>query len=118
MTEFRESAVEAAGFRLRYLEAGPVQSAGDPPLVHLHGAGGMRLNRAHDLLAQRCRVIAFEMPGFGTSAENTRTRNQAELATTMGRAVAALGLDRYNLMGTSFGARTALYLAAQAPERI
>jgi pimeloyl-ACP methyl ester carboxylesterase len=36
----------------------------------------------------------------------------------MAAAARALGLDRFNLMGTSFGARTALYLAAQAPERV
>src|SRR5262249_40054239 len=29
-----------------------------------------------------------------------------------------LGLDRFNLMGTSFGAKTALWLALYAPERV
>ena len=123
MIEFREGQVEVDGFRIRYLEGGPSPSTDGPStdgpvLVHLHGAGGLRLSPAHDLLAKQYRVIAFEMPGFGVSAENTRTQNQAELAATMGRAAAALGLGRYNLMGTSFGARTALYLAAQAPEQI
>jgi pimeloyl-ACP methyl ester carboxylesterase len=110
---FRENHVEADGFRIRYMEAGD-----GPPLVHLHGAGGLRLNPAHDLLAKHYRVIAFEMPGFGASAENTRTQNQAELAATMEAAAAKLGLDRFNLMGTSFGGKTALWLAAQAPERV
>lgn len=113
MIEFHEHHVEADGFRIRYMEAGDGE-----PLVHLHGAGGLRLNPAHELLAQRYRVIAFEMPGFGASAENTRTRNQAELAATMATAAADLGLDRFNLMGTSFGGKTALFLAAQAPERV
>ena len=111
--EFREYHVGVDGFRIRYMAAGE-----GPPLVHLHGAGGMAINRAHALLAQHFCVIAFEMPGFGASAENTRTQNQAELARTMALAAAALGLDRFNLMGTSFGARTALYLAAQAPKRV
>jgi len=111
--EFREFQVEADGFRIRYMEAGD-----GPPLVHLHGAGGLRINPAHSLLARQYRVIAFEMPGFGASPENTTTQNQAELARTMARAVGALGLDRFDLMGTSFGARTALYLAAQASEKI
>jgi pimeloyl-ACP methyl ester carboxylesterase len=111
--EFREGLVEADGFRIRYLEAGD-----GPVLVHLHGAGGLRLNPAHALLAEHYRVIAFEMPGFGASAENTRTQNQAELARAMGAAAAGLGLDRFNLMGTSFGARTALYLATQRPESV
>jgi pimeloyl-ACP methyl ester carboxylesterase len=113
MTGFREQHVEADGFRIRYLEAGD-----GPPLVHLHGAGGLRLNPAHELLAKRHRVIALEMPGFGASPENTRTQDQAGLARTMAAAAAALGLDQFNLMGTSFGARTALWLASQAPERV
>jgi pimeloyl-ACP methyl ester carboxylesterase len=110
---FSEGHVEADGFRIRYVEAG--QGA---PLVHMHGARGLRLTPAHDLLSRQFRVIAFEIPGFGQSPENTRTRNMPELASTMGRAVEKLGIDKFNLMGTSFGARTALWLALQQPERV
>src|SRR3954463_3395284 len=110
---FREGYVEADGFRIRICEAG--QGA---PLVHLHGAGGLRLNRAHDLLAERHRVIAVEMPGFGQSEENTRTGSMAELAATMEKAADALGLDRFDLMGTSFGGKAALWVAVQHPERV
>src|SRR5437588_2110505 len=110
---FRESFVEADGFRIRYMEGGE-----GPALVHLHGAGGLRLTPAHDLLARHFRVVAFEMPGFGASAENTRTQSMPELAITMAAAAAKLGLDRYNLMGTSFGGKTALWLALQQPERV
>jgi pimeloyl-ACP methyl ester carboxylesterase len=56
--------------------------------VHLHGAGGLRLNPAHDLLARQFRVIAFEMPGFGAE-ENQRTRTMPELAATMAKAAAS-----------------------------
>src|ERR1700736_3897208 len=98
MTGFREHQVEADGFRIRYLEAGD-----GPPLVHLHGAGGLRLNAAHELLAKQHRVIAFEMPGFGASEENNTTKDQVGLARTMAAAATQLGLDRFNLMGTSFG---------------
>ena len=82
---FEERFVAADRFRIRYLEAGT-----GTPLVHLHGAGGMRVSPAHELLASKYRVIAFEMPGFGASAENTRTRDQAELARTMAAATGAL----------------------------
>src|SRR5437867_12075127 len=112
-TAFREGFVEVDGFRIRYMEAG--QGA---PLVHLHGAGGPRVTPAHDLLARHFRVVAFEMPGFGQSPENTRTRSMPELASTMAQAVARLGLDTFNLLGTSFGGKTALWLALQAPERV
>src|SRR5258708_3009164 len=57
---FREGFVEADGFRIRYAEAGE-----GAPLVHLHGAGGLRLSRTHDLLAREFRVNALEMTGFG-----------------------------------------------------
>ncbi|MBV8889357.1 MAG: alpha/beta fold hydrolase [Alphaproteobacteria bacterium] len=110
---FSEDFVEADGFRIRYLAGGD-----GPPLVHLHGAGGLRLNPAHDLIARQFRVVAFEMPGFGNSAENQRTRDLPDLAATMARAIDRLGLEAFSLMGTSFGARVALWLALQQPERV
>jgi pimeloyl-ACP methyl ester carboxylesterase len=110
---FREGFVEADGFRIRYCEAGQ-----GTPLVHLHGAGGLRLNVAHDLLAARYRVVAIEMPGFGRSEENMRTGTMPELAATIVKATDALGLDRFDLMGTSFGGKAALWLAVRYPERV
>jgi pimeloyl-ACP methyl ester carboxylesterase len=110
-TGFTEAYVEADGFRIRYLEAGSGQ-----PLVALHGAGGVHLTRAHDLLAERYRVIALEVPGFGSSAANERTQSYPELAHTLVSAVRQLGVERFNLWGTSFGGRVALWLAIGAPE--
>ena len=112
-TAFSEGYVEVDGFRIRYMESGE-----GTPLVHLHGAGGLRLTPAHDLLCRHFRVVAFEMPGFGQSPENSRTRSMPELASTMGQAIKNLGLDSFNLMGTSFGGTTALWLALQAPARV
>lgn len=112
-SQFAEGHVEVDGFNIRFAEAGDGE-----PLIHLHGAGGMRLTPAHDLLAERYRVIAFEMPGFGHSPENTRSQTMAELAMTMARAVGALGIGEFNLWGTSFGGKAALWLAAQAAGRL
>jgi pimeloyl-ACP methyl ester carboxylesterase len=110
---FRESHVDADGFRIRYMEAGE-----GVPLVHLHGAGGLRLTPSHGLLARRFRVLAFEMPGFGESPVNTRTETMAEMASTLVRAIDKIGLDSFNLMGTSFGGKTALWVALQATQRV
>ena len=112
-TAFREGFVDAGGFRIRYMEAGH-----GTPLIHLHGAGGPRLTRGHDLLSLHRRVIAFEMPGFGNSAENTRTATMPELAATMADAVANLGIAQFDLLGTSFGGKVALWLAAQRPDGV
>ena len=110
---FREGFVEADGFRIRYMAAGEGTT-----LVHLHGAGGMRLTRAHELLSRRYRVVVFEMPGFGQSAENARTQSVSELGDTMAAAVNGLGAERCNLLATSFGARVALWMALRHPERV
>ena len=110
---FREGAVEADGFRIRYTEAGEGTA-----LIHLHGAGGMELTRGHELLSRQYRVIALEMPGFGESAENTRTARMADLAATMAVAVKNLEIDRFNLLGTSFGGAVALLLAMLHPGRV
>jgi len=110
---FREAFVEADGFKIRYMEGGD-----GPPLVHFHGAGGLRLSRAHALFAEQFRVIAFEVPGFGRSAENTKSESMGDLARTMAQAAVNLGIETYNLMGTSFGGRLASWLAVQFPERL
>ena len=112
-TRFIEGFVEANGFRIRTMEAGQ-----GTPLIHLHGAGGPRLTPSHHLLSQHYRVIAFEMPGFGRSPENTRTATMQDLAATMAEAITNLRIDRFNLLGTSFGGKTALWLAAQQPDRV
>ena len=52
---FSEKFVEADGFRIRYRETGQGN-----PLVCLHGGGGLRLSRAHEMLAKTRRVVAFE----------------------------------------------------------
>jgi len=112
-TAFTEGFVEADGFRIRYMEAGQ-----GTPLIHLHGAGGLRMTRAHDLLSKHYRVIVFEMPGFGRSPENTRSTTMADLAATMAAALNNMQIDRFNLLGTSFGGKVALWLAAQQPLRV
>lgn len=112
-TAFVQRYVEADGFQIRYVEAGS-----GPVLVCLHGAGGFRMSRAHDLLAERYRVIVFELPGFGESPVNERSTSSADLARTMAKAVAALGIERYSLWGTSFGGRIGCWLAVQYADRL
>src|SRR5262245_37756525 len=110
---FKEALIEADGFVIRYVEAGVGH-----PVVCLHGGGGLRLSPAYDLLARSYRVIAFEMPGFGTSPENKRSTSIEDLARSMNAAVSALGVERYSLMGTSFGSKVALWMAIQKPEAV
>jgi pimeloyl-ACP methyl ester carboxylesterase len=84
---FAERFIRADGFEIRYLESGD-----GPPLVCFHGAGGLRLSRAHEILGEGRRVIAFETPGFGASPANDRSTSLRELAGTMLAAVDAPGI--------------------------
>lgn len=113
---FAERFVEADGFLIRYLDSG--EGGSEPPLLVLHSAGGLRLGRAHELLAERRRLIAFQIPGFGVSPVNERTQSMRELAHTLLQAIGALGLTRYALMGSSFGGRLAAWLAVAAGDRV
>jgi pimeloyl-ACP methyl ester carboxylesterase len=109
---FREAYVDADGFRIRYMHAGQGR-----PLVWIHGGGGLHLSLAHKLLAKHHRVLALEVPGFG-NAVNERSSSYPQLAATLARAIRELGLERFNLWGTSFGGALALCLASAAHEAI
>ena len=109
---FAEHSVSADGFTIRYFEAGLGE-----PLIVLHGAGGPRFTVALDLLAARRRVILIEMPGWGDEP-NTRTETLLDLAETVAAAVAAIGVERYQLLGTSLGGAVAVRLALAHPERL
>jgi pimeloyl-ACP methyl ester carboxylesterase len=113
MAGFSEAFIEADGFRIRYRQAGS-----GSPVVTLHGAGGLRVSRSHELLARQHRVIVLEVPGFGESPANERSTSMKDLAGTIAQAATNLGLDRFSLMGNSFGGKLALWLAAQHPERL
>ena len=108
---FKEGHVEADGFRIRYREAGQGET-----VVMLDGMTWGPSN-LHDALAQKYRVVAFELPGFGSSPVNASSQSVADLAETMARASAALIPDTYTLIGTSFGANVALWQTLQSPEK-
>ena len=110
---FDEHRVSVDGFDVRYLAAGD-----GPTLVWVHGAIGLRLNRAHELLAATHRLVAIQIPGFGDSPPNDRSGSLRELAGTVRQAIAAIGIERTSLWGTSFGGKLALWLAADAPDLV
>ena len=60
----------------------------------------------------------MEMPGFGASAENTRSADTSDMARAMAAAVAALGIEQYDLMGTSYGGKVVLWMTALHPGRV
>ncbi len=111
--EYLERSVEVGGREWRYVEAGD----GDP-LIWLHGGFGLHPTAGIDLLAESFRVIAIELPGFGSSVEHQTASSFDELAEEVAGAIEALGLTDFLLLGTSFGGAVALQLALNHPDRV
>jgi 3-oxoadipate enol-lactonase len=102
------------GRRLAYREAGS-----GPPIVFLHGLGGNSASwqPQFDVFAGSHRVVAWDMPGFGSSdlIPLTTTRDFRNLAR---RLMDALGIKRAIGVGTSYGTVILADLAHANPGRI
>jgi pimeloyl-ACP methyl ester carboxylesterase len=111
----KEDHVEVDGFHIRYWESGPPPPAG--VVVMLEGMT-WGLSKLRDALAQKYRVIALELPGFGASPANTRSQSVQELANTVAQASAQVVPEHYTLIGTSFGANVALWQTLQSSDKV
>ncbi|HEX3087653.1 MAG TPA: alpha/beta hydrolase [Ilumatobacteraceae bacterium] len=108
---FVERFVEAAGFTVRYLEAGD-----GPVVLYLPGAGGPVMTLALDALAERFRVIVLEYPGWG--AQPNDVADFDGLADQVAEIATALGIERFHLVGTSFGGACALHFVLRHTDRV
>src|SRR5262249_45942682 len=81
----KEDPVEVDGFRIRYWASGSPRPIG--AVVMLEGIT-WGLSTLRDALAQKYRVTALELPGFGASPANTRSQSVQELANTVAQACA------------------------------
>ena len=91
------------------------------PLLLLHGTGGARMHWRPVLgpLAERCDVIAVDLPGHGASSpppEGT-AHNPIGYAELLGGVLDELGLDSAHVAGNSAGGWTALELAKNGRAR-
>ncbi|HEY7210870.1 MAG TPA: alpha/beta hydrolase [Bryobacteraceae bacterium] len=112
--------VYADGVNVFYREAGQPDA---PVVLLLHGfpTSSFQFRELIPRLADRYRVIAPDLPGFGfTEVPPKRGYNYTfdSLAGTMLAFTEALGLTRYALYIFDYGAPTGLRLALAHPERI
>jgi len=112
--------IEADGMNIFYREAGPADA---PALLLLHGfpSGSHQFRGLIARLADRYRVIAPDMPGFGFT-QIPEARGYAysfdALARTMDAFTDAIGFGRFALYVFDFGAPVGLRMAVERPERI
>jgi|EndMetStandDraft_8_1072994.scaffolds.fasta_scaffold52674_2 pimeloyl-ACP methyl ester carboxylesterase len=106
------------GDRWSYMEAGRADAA---PIVLLHGVGANSMHWRFQLagLAGQFRVIAWNAPGYVLSdAFKTDRPGCKDFADALDDFLAALKLDRVNIVGNSFGTRVAQCFAIHHPGRI
>jgi pimeloyl-ACP methyl ester carboxylesterase len=101
--------VEAGGQKTRLLEVGS-----GPPVVVLHGWGGRieSMVPAIRCLGARWHALAIDLPGFGESPVPAGVWGTADYAVYVRDLLAQLEVENAHFVGHSFGAKTALYLAA------
>lgn len=85
----------------------PYCAAGSGEVIVAIVSDGTLPTRAHSQLAEQRRVIVFAMP--------VDTRSPQAAAREIGAAVAALGIERFDLIGEGAGAAAAMWLSL-APE--
>jgi pimeloyl-ACP methyl ester carboxylesterase len=92
------------------------QGSGAPALVFLHYYGGSSRTWKHvtDILAPR-HTIAIDHRGWGQSEAPAAGYALADLAADAQAVIAALGLQRYVLVGHSMGGKTAQLMASRQP---
>jgi 3-oxoadipate enol-lactonase len=90
-----------------------------PAVIFLHGIGGDGTSWLPELdaLSDRCRAIAWDMPGYGDSPA-LPTMTFPALADALKNLLGTLGVERAHLVGHSIGGMVALEFAARFPERV
>jgi pimeloyl-ACP methyl ester carboxylesterase len=92
-----------------------------PALVLVHGLLGYSFSWRHVLapLSKEREVFTLDMPGSGFS--ECRTTTDAHLSAAAGRLLRFLdtvGIESCDLIGSSYGGTTSLFLAATHPDRV
>ena len=115
-----DSKLRLGGLDVRVRHTHPPVPPDAPPVLVLHGWGASidAVGSVVDGLAGRFEVVAVDLPGFGESAEPPAAWDVGAYARFVLEACDELGLERFSLVGHSFGARIGIVLAATHPDRI
>jgi pimeloyl-ACP methyl ester carboxylesterase len=110
--------IHLRGTKLHFLEAGSGQ-----PLLLLHGNGAsaedFTTSGIFHKAAAKYRVLAFDRPGFGLSSRRAgRPWTAGAQADLIQAAAAKLGIERYMVVGHSWGAAVALEMARRHPRSV
>jgi pimeloyl-ACP methyl ester carboxylesterase len=113
MNQIRKGHVEAGGVRYGY----EIHGEGEPLLLLHGGFGTMEMfGPVLGRLAARRQVIAVDLYGHGRTALTDRPIDPIAIGDDLAILVRALGYERVDVLGFSFGGMVAFRLAVQHPE--
>jgi len=120
MNAIKYHRVDVDGFGVAYREAGPENGS---TLLLLHGfpTSSHMFRDLIPKLADRYRVVAPDLPGFGQSDLPSReqfTYTFSSLAKVIARFTEVLALDRFAVYLFDYGSPTGLRMAVEHPERV
>lgn len=109
--------VDIQGRTVAYIDTDPDNAGHRPVVLFLHGWGApaATYHLLLDHLAEYCRVVAPDLPGFGGSAEPAAPWCVDDYVNWTLQFAASLGLKRVILMNHSFGGRISIKLMARRP---
>ena len=109
--------LEIDGIRLHFVEAGR-----GAPVVLIHGASSTLRDFVASLLpllARNHRVVAFDRPGYGYSERPAGAwLDPTRQAKLIGRALAAIGVEKPVLVGHSWGGSLVLAYLLETPQQL
>jgi pimeloyl-ACP methyl ester carboxylesterase len=115
MPEVQLRGGEVDGLVLNYVVEGHGR-----PVVLVHGLAGFAASWRHTIpaLADRARVYALDLPGFGLSAKPLRAYELAFFAHAVHGFLDAIGVSRASLVGHSLGGAVCVAYALSRPARV
>lgn len=112
--------VQPRRVKLAYDDLRPDSVANPPTVILLHGTpvASITFNNFAPLLAQSCRVLVPDLPGFGHSTMRIPDYSIRSHAAYVLQMLDSLRLSRVHLVAYSMSGGVALHLAERAPGRI
>jgi len=86
-----------------------------PPMLFLHSSGGARLTPALERLAEKYRIYMPIIPGFDGTRSSERLRTMLDVADLAAEFVDTAIKSPCDVIGQSFGGRSAAWLAIRHP---